>query len=174
MAGGRGRGALGPGGLAGALVRLAFLVVTGFSVGLVFGLVTGEPELLARHLKGESEAVALGRLGDAGNGRALAEDPARTAREASLERMRTTEDGRSPSVVAASAWRSDSSETQEGPLPPVASRPTPARGRDVASGDSRGAGRASAVDSPEGAASAAASPNGGRPLTPASARRALQ
>ena len=56
MAGGRGRGALGPGGLAGALVRLAFLVVTGFSVGLVFGLVTGEPELLARHLKGESEA----------------------------------------------------------------------------------------------------------------------
>jgi len=42
-----------------AVGRLIGLVVIGFTVGLVFGLVTEEPELLARHLGGESEAVAL-------------------------------------------------------------------------------------------------------------------
>ncbi|MEM9177474.1 MAG: SPOR domain-containing protein [Myxococcota bacterium] len=42
-----------------ALGRLVLLVAIGFGVGLVFGLVTEEPELLARHLRGESEPVAL-------------------------------------------------------------------------------------------------------------------
>ena len=55
----RGRSALRPRGVVRAVGRLISLVVIGFTVGLVFGLVTEEPELLARHLGGESEAVAL-------------------------------------------------------------------------------------------------------------------
>jgi len=55
----RGRSVLRPRGVVRAVGRLIGLVVIGFTVGLVFGLVTEEPELLARHLGGESEAVAL-------------------------------------------------------------------------------------------------------------------
>ena len=58
MAAPRGRG-LRPGGVVRALGRLVLLVAVGFGVGLVFGLVTEEPELLARHLRGETESVAL-------------------------------------------------------------------------------------------------------------------
>jgi len=39
--------------------RLLVLVAIGFSVGLLFGVVTEEPELLAGHLRGESQSVAL-------------------------------------------------------------------------------------------------------------------
>lgn len=42
-----------------ALVRLIVFVAVGFGVGLVFGLVTEEPELLARHVGGESRSVSL-------------------------------------------------------------------------------------------------------------------
>ena len=63
MASPRGRG-LRPGGLVRALGRLILLVAVGFGVGLVFGLVTEEPELFARHLQGESEAVALREADD--------------------------------------------------------------------------------------------------------------
>ena len=55
----RGPSALRPRGVVRAVGRLIGLVVIGFTVGLAFGLVTEEPELLARHLGGESEAVAL-------------------------------------------------------------------------------------------------------------------
>ncbi len=58
MAALRGRG-LRPGGIVRALVRLVLLVAVGFAVGLGFGLVTEEPELLARHLRGETESVVL-------------------------------------------------------------------------------------------------------------------
>ena len=51
MAAPRGRG-LRPGGIVRAVVRLVLLVAVGFGVGLVFGLVTEEPELLAGHLRG--------------------------------------------------------------------------------------------------------------------------
>jgi cell division protein FtsN len=39
--------------------RLLVLVAIGFGVGLLFGVVTEEPELLAGHLRGESQSVAL-------------------------------------------------------------------------------------------------------------------
>jgi len=58
MASPRGRG-LRPGGIVRAVVRLVLLVAVGFGVGLVFGLVTEEPELIAGHLRGEGEAVPL-------------------------------------------------------------------------------------------------------------------
>jgi len=41
------------------LGRLVVLVAIGFGVGLLFGVVTEEPELLAGHLRGESQSVAL-------------------------------------------------------------------------------------------------------------------
>lgn len=58
MAASRGRG-LRPGGVVRALARLVVLVVFGFAVGLAFGLVLEEPELLARYLAGEGESVEL-------------------------------------------------------------------------------------------------------------------
>ena len=58
MAGSQGRG-LRPGGVLRALWRLIVLIVIGFGVGLLFGVVTEEPELLAGHLRGESQSVAL-------------------------------------------------------------------------------------------------------------------
>jgi cell division protein FtsN len=42
-----------------ALLRLLVLVMVGFGAGLLFGVVTEEPELLAGHLAGESESVSL-------------------------------------------------------------------------------------------------------------------
>ena len=65
MAAPLGRG-LRPGGIVRAVVRLVLLVAVGFGVGLVFGLVTEEPELLAGHLRGESEPVPLARGADEG------------------------------------------------------------------------------------------------------------
>jgi len=53
-----GRG-LRPGGVVRALIRLLFLVVFGFGAGLLFGIVSEEPELLAGHLRGESQSIVL-------------------------------------------------------------------------------------------------------------------
>lgn len=53
-----GRG-LRPGGVVRALIRLLVLVVFGFGAGLLFGIVSEEPELLAGHLRGESQSVVL-------------------------------------------------------------------------------------------------------------------
>ena len=58
MAGPRGRG-LRPGGVVRAVGRLILLVTIGFGVGLLFGVVTEEPELLAAHLRGDGESVEL-------------------------------------------------------------------------------------------------------------------
>ena len=58
MAPPRGRG-LRPGGVLRAVGRLVVLVAMGFGLGLVFGVVMEEPELLAGHLRGESEAVRV-------------------------------------------------------------------------------------------------------------------
>ncbi len=58
MAGPRGRG-LRPGGVLRAVGRLVLLVGIGFGLGLLFGVVTEEPELLAAHLRGDSESVEL-------------------------------------------------------------------------------------------------------------------
>lgn len=75
MVSARGRG-LRPGGVVRALVRLAVLVAVGFGVGLVFGVVLEEPELLASHLFGESRSVELAI--DRGEGD-LAEDAGTSA-----------------------------------------------------------------------------------------------
>lgn len=58
MAAPRGRG-LRPGGVVRALGRLVVLVAVGFGLGLLFGVVTEEPELLAGHLSGESRSVSV-------------------------------------------------------------------------------------------------------------------
>lgn len=54
----RGRG-LRPGGVIRALGRLVLLVGIGFGAGLVIGVISEEPALLAGHLRGQSESVAL-------------------------------------------------------------------------------------------------------------------
>ena len=58
MAGPRGRG-LRPGGVLRAVGRLILLVAIGFGVGILFGVVAEEPELLAAHLRGDGESVEL-------------------------------------------------------------------------------------------------------------------
>ena len=64
MAAPRGRGPR-SGGVVRAMWRLLVLVAVGFGVGLLFGIVTEEPELLANHLRGESEFVSLDSDGPA-------------------------------------------------------------------------------------------------------------
>ncbi|MFK7897995.1 MAG: SPOR domain-containing protein [Myxococcota bacterium] len=59
---GRGRG-LRPGGVVRALMRFFLLVVLGFAAGLLIGVVSEEPELLAGHLRGESTSVSLSGSG---------------------------------------------------------------------------------------------------------------
>ncbi len=58
MSTGTGRG-LRPGGVIRALGRLSLMTVFGFGAGLLAGVLSEEPELLAGHLRGESEAVEL-------------------------------------------------------------------------------------------------------------------
>lgn len=58
MSSASGRG-LRPGGVVRALGRLTLLVVFGFGAGLLIGVLSEEPELLAGHLRGESEPVQL-------------------------------------------------------------------------------------------------------------------
>jgi cell division protein FtsN len=58
MSSGAGRG-LRPGGVVRALGRLSLLIVFGFGAGLLIGVLSEEPELLAGHLRGESETVQL-------------------------------------------------------------------------------------------------------------------
>jgi len=72
MATPRGRG-LRPGGVVRALGRLILLVGVGFGAGLMIGVLSEEPELLANHLRGESESVALLPQGPPGSDRADAD-----------------------------------------------------------------------------------------------------
>jgi cell division protein FtsN len=58
MSSGAGRG-LRPGGVIRALGRLSLMIVFGFGAGLLIGVLSEEPELLAGHLRGESKAVQL-------------------------------------------------------------------------------------------------------------------
>ena len=96
MAAPRGRG-LRPGGVVRALLRLLVLVALGFGLGLLFGVVTEEPELLAGHLAGESESVSLEDMGAGrvGGARALevesAESPGKTAEQTSGSEQRVAD-----------------------------------------------------------------------------------
>ena len=145
MASLRGR-ALRPGGLVRALGRLVLLVALGFGVGLVFGLVTEEPELVARHLRGESEAVAL-RDAPAG-GAAIEAEHAEAVEYASAAR------GTRPMIDPAERARTEA-------LPPVAasasdsSAPPP----NVRKPPSREAQVTSAVAAPPRARGTAVSPS---------------
>ncbi len=58
MATSRGRG-LRPGGVVRTLGRLFLLIGFGFAAGLLIGVLSEEPELLAGHLRGEGESVVL-------------------------------------------------------------------------------------------------------------------
>jgi cell division septation protein DedD len=58
MTASRGRG-LRPGGVVRALGRLSLLVGFGFVAGLLIGVLSEEPELLAGHLRGEGEVIVL-------------------------------------------------------------------------------------------------------------------
>lgn len=58
MAASRGRG-FRPGGVVRTLGRLFLLIGFGFVAGLLIGVLSEEPELLAGHLRGESESVVL-------------------------------------------------------------------------------------------------------------------
>lgn len=69
MAGARGRG-LRPGSIVRSVGRLVLLVGLGFGAGLVIGVLSEEPTLLAGHLRGESESVSL----DARSGRQTANE----------------------------------------------------------------------------------------------------
>lgn len=112
MASPRGRGLrLRPGGVVRALGRLVALVGVGFALGLTFGLVTEEPELLARHLRGESESVDL---------EAAQFDPGKGAGSTSIE---------SPSTLALNEFKND---VEVG----LSSADGEARGTDSASDDS--------------------------------------
>ena len=155
MAAPRGRG-LRPGGVVRALGRLLILVVVGFGVGLLFGVVTEEPELLADHLRGESESIAL-------DGLSLDRAPLGTA-EAPVDTA--TDLGRAvPSPVDAASARKEttnltreSGTTAEG-LPAVAAAPNPTPGGQSArqtpssrsSSDAAGTSVARSPTSPQGA-----------------------
>lgn len=52
-----------PGGVVRALGRLVLLIGFGFSTGLLIGILLEEPELLAGHLRGESETILLPSAG---------------------------------------------------------------------------------------------------------------
>lgn len=58
MTASRGRG-LRPGGVVRSLGRLSLLIGFGFVAGLLIGVLSEEPELLAGHLRGEGEAIVL-------------------------------------------------------------------------------------------------------------------
>jgi cell division protein FtsN len=109
MAAPRRRG-LRPGGVVRAIGRLTLLVGLGFGAGLVIGVVSEEPKLLAGHLRGEGQSVELVAHGSESN----AED--------------------SQVASAASSTGSSSAETKastkpdrdDPALPPVAAAPPPA------------------------------------------------
>ena len=60
------RRGLRPGGVVRALGRLVLLIGFGFGAGLLIGVLSEEPELLAGHLRGEGEAIVLTPAADDG------------------------------------------------------------------------------------------------------------
>ncbi len=128
MGASRSRG-LRPGGVVRAFGRLVLFVVLGFGVGLVFGIVMEEPELLAGHLRGESETVPLSALGRSAPGEP--EGEGEVARDAAADRSYAsaadqTRPGPSASPGTSdreSDTRVDASGQAEPALPSVAAAP---------------------------------------------------
>lgn len=105
----RGRG-LRPGGVVRALARLVLLVGIGFAAGLAIGVLSQEPELLAGHLRGDGESIAL--TSPALDENDVSEEPATSEREvvrAEVERE--------------AVMKSAAEEPRTEPLPIVAARP---------------------------------------------------
>jgi cell division septation protein DedD len=120
-----------------AVIRLVLLVSLGFGVGLLFGLVTQEPELLVNHLQGESESVRI--AGEIGSGNQTIASGQTDARDPQAERL-ALRDAAGESVTAAAL--PVVAAAAEGPTPsgasmtrptsrsPKAPETTPARGGD--------------------------------------------
>jgi cell division septation protein DedD len=103
-----------------ALARLSLLVGLGFAAGLLIGIVTEEPELLAGHLRGEGESIVLAPPeGSADSGvESLAEQGPGAAAEPNVE----AESGAEAGKIAATAERAPAS------LPAVAAPPAEPEG----------------------------------------------
>lgn len=117
MAPPRGRG-LRPGGVLRAVGRLVVLVAMGFGLGLVFGVVMEEPQLLAGHLRGESEAVQV-RV-RSGSERSGDSDTLRVRSEASLLAGSPGEPSRQAAIDSKSGGEGTATGTS---LPAVGARP---------------------------------------------------
>ena len=105
MGGARGRG-LRPGSIVRSAGRLVLLVGLGFGAGLVIGVLSEEPTLLAGHLRGESESVGLearARPEPTEETSEVAGGPVQARRLALLEGRPSgaTEEGPAPEVAAA-------------------------------------------------------------------------
>ncbi len=117
MGGARGRG-LRPGGIVRSAGRLVLLVGLGFGAGLVIGVLSEEPTLLAGHLRGESESVRLeaqAELEEPTEEISEAAGPVQARRLALLEGRQpgAAEEGSTPEVAAAPRERSEIQPTAE-------------------------------------------------------------
>ncbi len=122
MAAPRGRG-LRPGGVVRALLRLLVLIALGFGLGLLFGVVTEEPELLAGHLAGESESVSLDEMGSQRKGTSSGTLETRPAEAVDSERL--VADAAAPAATPAARPAPSAKQSAERvPLPRVAAAPT--------------------------------------------------
>lgn len=115
MAISNGRG-LRPGGVVRALGRLSLLISFGFAAGLLIGVLLEEPELLAGHLRGEGESVALAvaEVADAETRSPLskpADSPDGVDRKAVMQARASEKPERDLPIVAAAAKRPADSET---------------------------------------------------------------
>ena len=115
MAASRGRG-LRPGGVVRTLGRLCLLIGFGFAAGLLIGVLSEEPELLAGHLRGEGESVVLVQTevdGTPGSG-ALSEPaiPREDAERSAVMEIRPEEtpDASLPVVAARAKKRAEATE----------------------------------------------------------------
>lgn len=173
MASPRGGRSWQPAGVARALVRLLVLIVVGFAVGLVFGVVTEEPELLAGHLRGDGESVAVGDVDpDASD---PSGEPARGESPAAGASVAAAPANRESAVYASAATgieppRQDTrprpvarEEAAEPPRPPVAAARPSARGESLRPAPSAPVPSRAVPVSASAAASGAGAASGGEP-----------
>jgi cell division septation protein DedD len=124
-----------------AVIRLVVLVSVGFGVGLLFGLVTQEPELLVNHLRGEGESVPIASGSDSGDetmaGGETGPRDVQTERLARPEAVGESATRALPAVAAAAERPAEAAAPAAPPMSPrrAALRSSPARLRDDSEGD---------------------------------------